>query len=323
MLRAAAASDTLAAIETTIRSSQMPPAKRAATSAKTKTPAKKATASKTTKAAAGSGAAQSKSKASASPAAETTTAGNPAGAKRLASRSAPTKSAASKVATTKSAASKVAAANPAPKAAKPATTRTARTASPATARRSGTRAQIKRTDSARAAAARVKRAASTDTGVISIAEQLVKGTVTPKDVVMLTRERIQETLDDAASRGRMTRKDANELVAELVRRGRSGGDDIVSEIEGVLGKGRDQIESATKRAARSEPVDRIVRGADRARRAAGVGSSFPITGYGDLNVSQVQARLKELSKPELRKVLIYERNHANRKSVVGVIEKSL
>ena len=159
--------------------------------------------------------------------------------------------------------------------------------------------------------------------MISIAEQLVKGSVTPKDVVMLTRERIQETLDDAASRGRMTRKDANELVAELVRRGRSGGDDIVSEIEGALGKGRDQIGSATKRAARSEPVDRIVRGADRARRAAGVGSSFPISGYGDLNVSQVQARLKELSKPELRKVLTYERNHANRKSVVGVIEKSL
>ena len=159
--------------------------------------------------------------------------------------------------------------------------------------------------------------------MISIAEQLVKGTVTPKDVVMLTRERIQETLDEAASRGRVTRKDANELVAELVRRGRSGGDDVVSEIEGLLGKGRDQIESATKRAAHSEPVDRIVRGADRARRAAGVGSSFPISGYADLNVSQVQARLKELSKPELRKVLTYERKHANRKSVVGVIEKSL
>jgi polyhydroxyalkanoate synthesis regulator phasin len=240
----------------------MPPAKRAATSAKAKTPAKKPAASKTTKAAT----------------------------------------------------------KPAPK---PAATRTARTASTATARRSGTAAQTKRTDEARAAAARVKRAASTDTGVIPISEQLVKGNVSPKDVVMLTRERIQETLDDAASRGRVTRKDANELVAELVRRGRSGGDDVVTQIEGLLGKGRDQIESATKRAKRSEPVDRIVRGADRARRAAGVGSSFPISGYADLNVSQVQARLKELSKPELRKVLTYERKHANRKSVVGTIEKSL
>jgi polyhydroxyalkanoate synthesis regulator phasin len=252
----------------------MPPAKRAATTAKTKTPPKKAAASKTTKAAAGS--ANSKSSAAGK---------TSAGAKS-----------------------------------KPATTKAAK---PATARRSGTSAQIKRTDSARAAAARVKQAASTDAGVISIAEQLVKGTVTPKDVVMLTRERIQETLDDAASRGRVTRKDANELVAELVRRGRSGGDDVVSEIEGLLGKGREQIHSATKRATSSEPVDRIVRGADRARRAAGVGSSFPISGYAELNVSQVQARLKELSKPELRKVLTYERKHANRKSVVGAIEKSL
>ncbi len=269
----------------------MPPAKRAATTAKTKTPTKKAAASKTTKAAAGSASAKSSATAKSA-------------ARAKSSAAAKSKPAATK--TTKSAA-----------------TKTDRTASTASARRSGTSAQIKRTDSARAAAARVKHAAATDTGVISIAEQLVKGTVTPKDVVMLTRERIQETLDDAASRGRVTRKDANELVAELVRRGRSGGDDVVSEIEGLLGKGRDQIQSATKRATSSEPVDRIVRGADRARRAAGVGSSFPISGYPELNVSQVQARLKELSKPELRKVLTYERKHANRKSVVGVIEKSL
>jgi hypothetical protein len=278
----------------------MPPAKRAATSAKTKTAAKKPAAAKTTKAAAASGAAKSKPKASGSRAAETKTG--------------------SRVAATKAAAVKVAATEPATK---PATTRTARTASTATARRSGTTSEAKRADGARAAAARVKHAASTDGGVISIAEQLVKGTTSPKDVVMLTREHIQEALDDAASRGRVTRKDANELVAELVRRGRSGGDDVVAEIEGLLSKGRDQIGSVTKRAKRSEPVDRIVRGADRARRAAGVGSSFPISGYPELNVSQVQARLKELSKPELRKVLTYERKHANRKSVVGAIEKSL
>jgi polyhydroxyalkanoate synthesis regulator phasin len=288
----------------------MPPAKRAATSAKTKTPAKKDAGSKTTRAGAGSGTAKGRSKASE----------GKAGLARATSKAADTK-AGSQVEATKAAASK-AAETPATTA-KPATTRNARTASPATARRSGTSAQTKRTDGARAAAARVKHAASTDAGVISIAEQLVKGSVSPKDVVMLTREHIQETLDDAASRGRVTRKDANELVAELVRRGRSGGDDIRSEIEGMLGKRRGQIESVTKRAVRSQPVDRIVRGADRARRAAGVGSSFPISGYPDLNVSQVQTRLKELSKPELRKVLTYERNHANRKSVVGAIQKSL
>jgi polyhydroxyalkanoate synthesis regulator phasin len=156
-----------------------------------------------------------------------------------------------------------------------------------------------------------------------MAEQLVKGRAKSRDLVMLTRDRIQETLDDAASRGRVTRKDANELVAELVRRGRTQGDDLLGEIEALLGKGRDQLESATKRARKSDSVDRIVRGADRARRSVGVGPSFPILGYDDLNASQVQTRIKELGKPELRKVLTYERKHANRKSVVGALEKAI
>jgi len=141
--------------------------------------------------------------------------------------------------------------------------------------------------------------------------------------VMLTRERIQETLDEAAARGRVTRQDANELVAELVRRGRHESSELLSEIEGLLDRGTKQLESATKRARSSESVDRLVRGADRARRVAGVGPSFPILGYDELNAGQVQARLKELTKPELRKVLTYERKNANRKTVVGALEKSL
>jgi hypothetical protein len=140
---------------------------------------------------------------------------------------------------------------------------------------------------------------------------------------MLTRDRIQETLDDAASRGRVTRKDANELVAELVRRGRSERDDLRGELEALLEKGRGQLESASRRARGAGSVDRVVRGADRARRTVGVGPSFPILGYDDLNASQVQTRIKELSRPERRKVLNYERKHANRKSVVSALEKSL
>jgi polyhydroxyalkanoate synthesis regulator phasin len=142
-------------------------------------------------------------------------------------------------------------------------------------------------------------------------------------MLMLTRDRVQETLDDAASRGRVTRKDANELVAELVRHGRAQSEELLGRIEQLVGSGRDQIESATKRARKVDSVDRVVRGADRARRVAGVGPSFPILGYDDLNATQVQGRIKELGKPELRKVLNYERKHANRKSVVGAVEKAL
>jgi hypothetical protein len=146
---------------------------------------------------------------------------------------------------------------------------------------------------------------------------------TPIEIVVLTREWIQETLDDAARRGRVTRHDANELAAALIRRGRQQTEDVRAELERQLNRGRGQLGSATRRARRIEPVDRIVRTADRARRTVGVGPSFPIIGYGDLTAGQVTGRLGELSPAELRKVRDYERRHANRKSVLDAIEKAL
>jgi polyhydroxyalkanoate synthesis regulator phasin len=160
-------------------------------------------------------------------------------------------------------------------------------------------------------------------GIVSIAEQLARGIVNPRDLIVLTRDRIQETFDDAASRGRVTRKDANDLVAELMRLGRSQSEDLLGELETLVERGRDGLETATKKARNSESVDRIVRSADRARRTVKVGPSFPILGYDELTAPQVRSRVRTLSRPELRQVLTYERNHANRKSVVGAIEKSL
>jgi hypothetical protein len=196
------------------------------------------------------------------------------------------------------------------------TAKTARAGAKGTATAAAAGAKTTRT-SAKAASTRARRASSSS--VLSVAEQLVQGAVKPRDIVLLTRTHIQEALDDAASRGRVTRKDANDLVSELVRRGRGQGNDLVKEVEALLGKAG----TVTKRARGNDSVDRIVRGADRARRAAGVGPTFPILGYDDLNASQVQARIKELKKPELRKVLTYERKNDNRKSVVGALEKSL
>jgi polyhydroxyalkanoate synthesis regulator phasin len=201
-----------------------------------------------------------------------------------------------------------------------ATPATKRAGSTASAAKTGARATA---TTARKAATRTRRASGGSESLGSIAEQLVTGAVNPRDVVMLTREHIQETLDEAASRGRVTRKDANDLVAELVRRGRHQSDDLLADIESLLGRGKGELRSATRRARGSEPVDRLMRGADRARRAAGVGPSFPILGYDELKVGQVTSRIKELGKPDLRKVLTYERKHANRKSVVAAIEKRL
>lgn len=129
----------------------------------------------------------------------------------------------------------------------------------------------------------------------------------PREVVVLTRERMQEAVDDAVERGRMTRNDATDLVATLFERGRTQTDDLISQIEGIV----------------TGTPTRIVREVDRARRAAGIGSTFPVSGYDDLTAAEVGERLGDLSAPELRKVRDYERRNANRKSVLQSIERKL
>jgi polyhydroxyalkanoate synthesis regulator phasin len=160
-------------------------------------------------------------------------------------------------------------------------------------------------------------------GLGGLAEQLLSRIIRPLGLVVLSHERIQEVLDDAAARGRVTRSDANELAAELVNRGRQQTDQLMSDVERLLGRGRQQIGSATVRARRNESLDLLLRSADRARRTVSPGQSFPILGYDDLTAAQVQVRLEGLSPAELRKVRDHERRHANRKSVLAAIDKHL
>jgi len=129
-------------------------------------------------------------------------------------------------------------------------------------------------------------------GSSGLAEQLLNRVIRPLGLVVLTRDRIQEVLDDAAARGRVTRSDANELVTELVNRGR-------------------------------QQTEQLLRSMDKARRSVGAGQSFPILGYDELTAAQVQTRLDGLSPPELRRVRDYERRHANRKSVLAALDKQL
>jgi polyhydroxyalkanoate synthesis regulator phasin len=157
----------------------------------------------------------------------------------------------------------------------------------------------------------------------NIAEQLANRIIRPLDLIIISRERIQQTLDEAAERGRVTRADANELVTELVNRGRTQTDDLLKDLERMLDRGRDQIETATRRVRSTDSVDMLVRAGDRARRTVGVGPSFPILGYDELTAGQVEQRLTGLKPAELRKVRDYERRHANRKSVLSAIERAL
>lgn len=166
--------------------------------------------------------------------------------------------------------------------------------------------------------------------VADLRQALTERLVEPLNLVMLTRDRIEEVVEDAVSRGSMTRDAAQDLIAGLLERGRRQTTDVLGDLEQLLGRGRGgdvaararkQVGDATTRA--REAGDQVLAGADRARRVAGVGPTFPILGYDDLTASQVQGRLDSLTPAELRKVRDYERRNANRKSVLTAIESKL
>ena len=163
------------------------------------------------------------------------------------------------------------------------------------ARSSARRLAIARRSRARRAVAKPReRPAPSSDGLASLAEQVTNGVLKPLGLVVLTTERIQEVLDDAAERGRVTRSDANELAAQLISRGRQQTDQLLSDVERVLGFGRQQLAPASRGSRWSESIDLLVRSADRARRSVGVGQTFPILGYDDLTAAQVQVRLEGL-----------------------------
>ena len=108
-----------------------------------------------------------------------------------------------------------------------------------------------------------------------------------RSVLTITRERLQDTLDDAVRRGRMTRDDASDLLAEILRR-------AVSAPAGVV------------------------------RLMTGTGEdAFPIDDYDDLTAAQVVSQLSGLDMPDLRRVRDYERRNANRKTVLAAVDQKL
>jgi polyhydroxyalkanoate synthesis regulator phasin len=147
-----------------------------------------------------------------------------------------------------------------------------------------------------------KAAAESEPDGAGLREQLQK-LLNPLDVVVVSRERLQEVVDDAVQRGRMTRSDATDLVAEI----RRTTEEFLGEVDQRLGG----------------PGERVRREVDRARRVTGLGASFPISGYETLSAAQVQSRLSGLTPADLRKVRDYERRNANRKTVLAAIESRL
>jgi polyhydroxyalkanoate synthesis regulator phasin len=153
--------------------------------------------------------------------------------------------------------------------------------------------------------------------------------------VNVSRDRIQEVVDDAVKRGRMTRGDADKLVSSLVDRSRKATDDLIKELEKLLDQARKQVDtrtSSTRKQAKStagrvgraarDVAERPLAEADKLRRRAGAPGP-PITAYDQLTAPQVKTRLKDLTKADLRKVRTQEKNGKARKSILDEIERKL
>jgi polyhydroxyalkanoate synthesis regulator phasin len=149
--------------------------------------------------------------------------------------------------------------------------------------------------------------------------------------ITISRERLQAVLDDAVKRGRMTRGDAEEMVGRLATRGREQTEDLLSQLERILSQAREvpdraiqevggRADHARKRTVSA--VDKPLASVDRVRRGARV-PGFPITAYDQLSIRQIDRRLQDLSRQQLRKVRDYERKNKARKGLMRALDRKL
>jgi polyhydroxyalkanoate synthesis regulator phasin len=179
--------------------------------------------------------------------------------------------------------------------------------------------------------------------VAEFREALRKNLIKPMEIVMISRDRIEEVLGEAVDRGHVTARDAQRITSGLVKRGQGQTRDVLKDLENLLERGRGEVSGRTAGArkaatgaagrARKEAAGARGRAArtaspalaqvDRVRRGAGVGPNFPILEYDSLNATQIQSRLKDLTPAELRKVRDHEKRNANRKTILKAIESKL
>jgi polyhydroxyalkanoate synthesis regulator phasin len=197
----------------------------------------------------------------------------------------------------------------------------------------------KRSTASSAAKGRSSRSAPaagrSDKSVQAFREALERSRSALESNVTLSRERIEEVVDDAVERGRITRGDANELVFNLLSRGREVTDELISELEKLIEQLRKEVDTRTDSARRqatrtAERVGRSVRDAadrplaeaDKLRRRAGAPGG-PITGYDQLTAAQIKSRLPDLDPAGLRKVRTQEKAGKARRGILTEIDRRL
>ena len=215
---------------------------------------------------------------------------------------------------------------------KAASSSTRSTAARKAAGKKGGQTTARRTQAKKAASSASRTAASGARGagveaktVAEFRDALRKNLIKPMEMVLLSRDRIEEVLTEAVDQGRVTTRDAQRIASGLVKRGEKQTKDVLGDLESLL-----ETRTAGARKAAKGARGRATRAAspalaqvDRVRRGAGVGSNFPISGYDDLNAPQIQSRLKGLRPPELRKVRDHEKRNSNRKTILNAIESKL
>jgi hypothetical protein len=179
--------------------------------------------------------------------------------------------------------------------------------------------------------------------VAEFREALRKNLIKPMEMVLISRDRIEEVLGEAVDQGRVTARDAQRITSGLVKRGQGQTTDVLRDLENLFERGRGEVRGRTTGArkaasgaaakARKEASGARGRAArkaspalaqvDKARRGAGVGPNFPILEYDQLNASQIQGRLKNLTPAQLRKVRDHEKRNSNRKTILKAIETKL
>src|SRR3954468_23855999 len=110
--------------------------------------------------------------------------------------------------------------------------------------------------------------------VAEFRQALTSNLIRPLEMVMISRERIGDALDEVVKRGRMTRDDATQLGQALFTVGRQQTDDVMKDLEQLLGRGRSRLRECSEgargrcggppRAARRS----VGQAADAARKAA-------------------------------------------------------
>src|SRR6478609_5696458 len=113
-------------------------------------------------------------------------------------------------------------------------------------------------------------------GVAAAKDRLVRGVLSPFNAILITRRNLEEVLEDAVRRGRMTRADAQDMIQTLLSRGARVTDARLADIQRLLG---------------------VSEGLEPDGEPAVIGNSggLPITDYDDLSAPQVQERLDGLS----------------------------